>query len=167
MLVRYAVWRLAIVRAMARSLEMPALRMHRSCRSAWVCGALTFALLPCPSNAQTAPSQSTGSAVIGGNVKQHANAVLSIMTYTTVPDVTTSNLSVNSGNTGNPSFGQTQFGGGFTISKSFPLYRGHARLQPLRSDLYRYGGRGAACGADKMEHFQWHGGRRLGFPDHG
>ncbi|PRX30946.1 hypothetical protein B0G75_106389 [Paraburkholderia sp. BL18I3N2] len=122
MLVRDAVRQLAIVRTLARSLEKPTLRMHRSCRAAWVCGALTFALLPCSSNAQTAPSQSTGSAVVGGNVKQHANAVLSIMTYTTVPDVTTSNLSVNNGTTGNPGFGQTQFGGGFTISKSFPLY---------------------------------------------
>jgi hypothetical protein len=60
--------------------------------------------------------------VIGGNVKQHADAVLAIMTYTTVPDVTTSSLSINSGATGNPSFGQTQLGGGFTLSKSFPLY---------------------------------------------
>jgi hypothetical protein len=60
--------------------------------------------------------------VVGGDVKQHANAVLAIMTYTTVPDVTTSNLSVNSGTTGNPGFGQTQFGGGFTISKFVPLY---------------------------------------------
>ncbi|WP_243856756.1 hypothetical protein [Paraburkholderia sp. BL6665CI2N2] len=101
---------------------MPALPTRRPRRAAWVYGALTFALLPCPSNAQTAPNQPTGSAAVGGNVKQHANAVLSIMTYTTVPDVTTSNLSVNNGTTGNPGFGQTQFGGGFTISKSFPLY---------------------------------------------
>jgi hypothetical protein len=55
-------------------------------------------------------------------VKQHADAVLAVMSYTTVPDVTTSNLSVNSGTTGNPSFGQTQFGGGFALSRSFPLY---------------------------------------------
>lgn len=30
-------------------------------------------------------------------------------------------LSINNGATGNPGFGQTQFGGGFTISNSFPL----------------------------------------------
>jgi hypothetical protein len=35
---------------------------------------------------------------------------------------TTSSLSINSGATGNPGFGQTQLGGGFTLSKSFPLY---------------------------------------------
>ncbi|WP_213302709.1 hypothetical protein [Paraburkholderia sacchari] len=83
---------------------------------------LLAVLLPCHSNAQTAAGPLSGKTVVGGNVKQHADAVLAIMTYTTVPDVTTSNLSVNSGSTGNPGFGQTQFGGGFTISKSFPLY---------------------------------------------
>jgi hypothetical protein len=101
---------------------MPPFRLQCSRRTSWTCAALAFTLLPHLSNAQTGPGQSTGTTVIGGNVKQHANAVLAIMTYTTVPDVTTSNLSVNSGTTGNPGFGQTQFGGGFTISKSFPLY---------------------------------------------
>lgn len=60
--------------------------------------------------------------MIGTNVKSLANGVLSIMTYTTVPDVTTSSLSINNGASGNPGFGQTQLGGGFTISRSFPLY---------------------------------------------
>ena len=64
---------------------MPALEMHWSCRAAWACAALAFALLPCPSNAQAQPGQLTSNTVIGGNVKQHANAVLAIMTYTTVP----------------------------------------------------------------------------------
>ncbi|KDR41743.1 hypothetical protein BG61_15830 [Caballeronia glathei] len=60
--------------------------------------------------------------MVGANVKGHADAVLAVMTYTTVPDVTTSSLSINSGATGNPGFGQTQLGGGFTISRTFPLY---------------------------------------------
>ncbi|MGC7403139.1 hypothetical protein ACPWR0_04785 [Pandoraea pneumonica] len=59
---------------------------------------------------------------IGGDVKSHANSVLAIMSYTTVPDVTTSSLSINNGSTGNPGFWQTQLGGGFTLSRSFPLY---------------------------------------------
>jgi hypothetical protein len=109
--------------------------MHRSCRASWACTALALALQPCLSHAQTAPGQLTSSTVIGGNVKQHANAVLSIMTYTTVPDVTTSNLSVNNGATGNPGFGQTQFGGGFTLSRSFPLYlegtAAYSRYDPI------------------------------------
>jgi hypothetical protein len=90
--------------------------------SSRACVAVSMALLSCLSKAQSAPGQLSGNTVIGGNVKQHADAVLAVMTYTTVPDVTTSNLSVNNGVSGNPSFGQTQFGGGFTMSRSFPLY---------------------------------------------
>jgi len=61
-------------------------------------------------------------AVVDTNVKNYANAVLAIMSYTAVPDVTTSSLSINSGTTGNPGFGQSQLGGGFTLSRTFPLY---------------------------------------------
>jgi hypothetical protein len=86
------------------------------------CAGLVLALLSFQSRAQVTPDSLSNRTVVGGNVKQHADAVLAIMTYTTVPDVTTSSLSINSGATGNPGFGQTQLGGGFPISKSFPLY---------------------------------------------
>ncbi|MEI5998609.1 hypothetical protein H3V53_15770 [Paraburkholderia bengalensis] len=93
--------------------------------------ALIAALLPGASNAQALSNPS----IVGGNVKKHADAVLAVMTYTTVPDVTTSNLSVNNGTTGNPGFGQTQLGGGFTLSKSFPLYMegtlAYSRYDPI------------------------------------
>jgi hypothetical protein len=56
------------------------------------------------------------------NVQEQANSVLAIMSYTTVPDVTTSSLAINNGATGNPGFAQTQLGGGFTLSNAFPLY---------------------------------------------
>ncbi|WP_237165104.1 hypothetical protein [Pandoraea vervacti] len=59
---------------------------------------------------------------VGTNVRSHANSVLAVMSYTTVPDVTTSSLSINNGTTGDPGFWQTQLGGGFTLSRSFPLY---------------------------------------------
>ncbi|BCZ84025.1 hypothetical protein PTKU64_77000 [Paraburkholderia terrae] len=85
------------------------------------CG-LIVTLHPVQGFAQATPGPLSSQAVVGGNVKRHADAVLAVMTYTTVPDVTTSSLSINSGTTGNPSFGQSQLGGGFTISKSFPLY---------------------------------------------
>jgi hypothetical protein len=101
---------------------MPARRQHWPHRALGACAALSLSLLPCASHAQVVPGQLSSNTVIGGNVKQHADAVLAIMTYTTVPDVTTSNLSVNNGLTGNPGFGQTQFGGGFTLSRTFPLY---------------------------------------------
>ncbi|MGF6546462.1 hypothetical protein [Paraburkholderia youngii] len=101
---------------------MPALRKRWSLRALGAGAALPLSLLSGPSHAQVVPGQLSSNTVIGGNVKQHADAVLAIMSYTTVPDVTTSNLSVNNGLTGNPGFGQTQFGGGFTLSRSFPLY---------------------------------------------
>lgn len=84
--------------------------------------AVLVAMLPSHAQAQAIPDQLSDRTVIGGNIKQHADAVLAVMTYTTVPDVTTSSLSINSGATGNPGFGQTQLGGGFTLSRSFPLY---------------------------------------------
>ncbi|MGF6290945.1 hypothetical protein [Paraburkholderia youngii] len=101
---------------------MPAFRKRWSLRALGAGAALPLSLLSGPSHAQVVPGQLSSNTVIGGNVKQHADAVLAIMSYTTVPDVTTSNLSVNNGLTGNPGFGQTQFGGGFTLSRSFPLY---------------------------------------------
>ncbi|TCG08448.1 hypothetical protein BZM27_12050 [Paraburkholderia steynii] len=85
------------------------------------CG-LIVTLHPVQGFAQATPGSLSSRTVVGGNVKQHADAVLAVMTYTTVPDVTTSSLSINSGTTGNPGFGQSQLGGGFTISRSFPLY---------------------------------------------
>ena len=84
---------------------------------------LIIALLPLPAHAQAVPDQQLSNrTVIGGNVKRHADAVLAVMSYTTVPDVTTSSLSINNATSGNPGFGQSQLGGGFTISRSFPLY---------------------------------------------
>src|SRR6516225_10799721 len=77
---------------------------------------------PLQLHAQSVSDQLSSRTVIGGNIKRHADAVLSIMSYTTVPDVTTSSLSINNGTTGNPGFGQTQLGGGFTLSRTFPLY---------------------------------------------
>jgi hypothetical protein len=81
-------------------------------------------LLPLPRDlrAQGISPSFSSRTFVGANVKNYANAVLSIMSYTTVPDVTTSSLSINNGATGNPGFGQTQLGGGFTLSRSFPLY---------------------------------------------
>lgn len=100
-----------------------------------ICIVVLGALMPGASHAQAGPGQLSSNTVIGGNVKRHADAVLAVMSYTTVPDVTTSNLSVNNGATGNPGFGQTQLGGGFTLSRSFPLYMegtlAYSRYDPI------------------------------------
>ncbi|CAB3658400.1 hypothetical protein ABIE53_005795 [Burkholderia sp. OAS925] len=97
-------------------------RRHRANSRAITCAGIVLIVISLQSRAQVAPDALSSRAVVGGNVKRHADAVLAVMSYTTVPDVTTSSLSINSGTTGNPGFGQTQLGGGFTLSKSFPLY---------------------------------------------
>jgi hypothetical protein len=62
------------------------------------------------------------SGVVGVDVQKLANAVLAVMGFTVTPDVTTGSLSIFNQATGNPNFRQGSVGGGFTISRSFPLY---------------------------------------------
>jgi len=71
-----------------------------------------------------AMGQATGGgwSLINGNLQKRVDGVLTLMTYTLFPDVTTSTLSITSGASGNPGFVMTQLGGGFTVSRSFPLY---------------------------------------------
>lgn len=63
-----------------------------------------------------------GPAVKVGSVKDQANNLLKLMAYTIIPDVTTSSLSVKSAESDDASINMTQFGGGFTVSKSVPVY---------------------------------------------
>lgn len=60
--------------------------------------------------------------MVGANVQKRANGVLALMGYTLTPDVTTGSLAINDGSAANPDFSQTSLGGGFTWSKSVPLY---------------------------------------------
>ncbi|MDM0045916.1 hypothetical protein QTH91_15615 [Variovorax dokdonensis] len=55
-------------------------------------------------------------------IKDHADGILSLMAYSVVPDLASSNLSIKNGATENPSVFMTQLGGGDTISKSIPVY---------------------------------------------
>ena len=84
-------------------------------------------IAPCVTLAQ-------GFGVVGANVQKRANGVLALMGYTLTPDVTTGSLSINDGSAANPDFSQTSLGGGFTLSKSFPLYlegtAGYSRYDP-------------------------------------
>ena len=81
--------------------------------------ALTLALAPAAAMSQTSGGRFS---LINGNLQKRVNGVLSLMQYTTFPDVTTSSLSITSGATGNPGFSMVQLGGGGTLSRSFPLY---------------------------------------------
>ena len=71
---------------------------------------------------------------VGGNVQKRVNGVLALMGYMLTPDVTTGSLAISNDATGNPDFALTTLGGGFTVSKEFPLYLegtlGYSRYDP-------------------------------------
>jgi hypothetical protein len=70
----------------------------------------------------------------GVNIEKAVNGVLGLMGYMLTPDVTTGSLSLSNEPTGNPDLGLTSLGGGFTMSKTFPLYLegtvGYSRYDP-------------------------------------
>ncbi|OAT21456.1 hypothetical protein [Buttiauxella noackiae] len=70
----------------------------------------------------------------GNLIKQRANAVLSLMSYTVIPDITASDLNIGSGTNEKNSLSITQFGGGATLSESVPIYLegtlGYSRYDP-------------------------------------
>ena len=74
------------------------------------------------------------SRVIGANVQKITNGVLMLMGYSLTPDVTTGALSFSNVETGNPGYSMTSLGGGFTLSRGFPLYlegtAGYSRYDP-------------------------------------
>ena len=82
-----------------------------------------------------AQAQIFGRAVLGANVQKLANGIVGVMSYTVAPDVTTSSLAINNSGTSNAGLSLTQFGGGFTWSKSTPLYlegnAAYARYDPI------------------------------------
>jgi hypothetical protein len=69
------------------------------------------------------------------DVERLANGVLGVMSYTVAPDVTTSSLAISNAAIGNPGLTMSQFGGGFTWSKSLPLYlegnAAYSRFDPV------------------------------------
>jgi hypothetical protein len=71
---------------------------------------------------------------VGVDLQKLANAVLAVMGFTVTPDVTTGSLSIFNQETGNPHFKQGSVGGGFTVSKTHPLYlegtAAYARYDP-------------------------------------
>lgn len=83
-----------------------------------------------------APALALGQAptLIGGDLQKRANGVLAMMGYMLTPDVTTGNLGISNAATGNPDFGMSTMGGGFTLRKEYPLYLegtlGYARYDP-------------------------------------
>ena len=68
------------------------------------------------------------------DIKRRADAVVGLMSFTLTPDVTTGSLSLSNEPTGNPDLALTTLGGGFTMSRDFPLYlegtAGYSRYDP-------------------------------------
>ena len=60
--------------------------------------------------------------IIGSNVKRYANDALALMSFTVVPDLTSSFLSISSSGGQNTDLMMTQFAGGATVSKEYPVY---------------------------------------------
>ena len=60
--------------------------------------------------------------LLNGRLQKRVNGILSFMQYTFFPDVTTSSLSITNSASGNPNLLMGQLGGGFTWSRSSPLY---------------------------------------------
>lgn len=58
----------------------------------------------------------------GNRVKQHADDVLALMSFSVVPDLTSSFLSISSAGSDKKSLAMTQLAGGDIISKNFPIY---------------------------------------------
>jgi hypothetical protein len=89
--------------------------------------AFVAALAPAPADAQT-------SGIPEARLQERANALLTLMGFGLTPDVTTGSLSISDNATGDPRVQSTSLGGGFTVSRSLPLYlegtAGYARYDP-------------------------------------
>lgn len=55
-------------------------------------------------------------------IKAIADGVLTLMSFTVLPDITTSSLSIQNTAQKDPGLQQAVFGGGFTVSKELPIY---------------------------------------------
>ncbi|MEH8227257.1 autotransporter domain-containing protein [Aeromonas veronii] len=88
--------------------------MHRSCSS--LLQMLLPMLLALSGSAVKAATQDQEWA------QERANAVLSLMTFTVVPDITASNLDIGSGTNQSAALNMTQIGGGATMSEAVPIY---------------------------------------------
>jgi len=60
--------------------------------------------------------------VTGTRLQERVNGALSLMQYNLAPEITASSLSISGGDAGTTGLSMAAVGGGFTWSKSFPLY---------------------------------------------
>ena len=67
-------------------------------------------------------SVSARAQVNDADLQKRANAILTLMGFSLVPDVTTGALSISDQSAGNPYFRQTSIAGGGRLKKDVPLY---------------------------------------------
>ncbi len=72
--------------------------------------------------AALAQAQQPPLTVSGARIQKVANGVLGLMGYSVVPDLTSSTLAIDSAGTGNPQITMSQLAGGFTLSRTTPVY---------------------------------------------
>lgn len=98
-------------------------------------------------------------------LREIADGALTIMAYTVFPGITTSSLSIENDSGDDPRISQITFGGGFTLSKNFPLYLegnlGYSRYDP---DLIVSSGQEEQSISTKWNSFSATGGIGWDFP---
>jgi hypothetical protein len=103
--------------------------------------------------------------LVGGDLQKRVNGVLALMGYMLTPDITTGSLAISNAATGNPDFAMTTAGGGFTVSKAFPLYLegtlGYSRYDPT---FVASNGQAQGSVAAKWEAYSATGGVGWDFP---
>ena len=96
-------------------------------RRALVAVGLVYALAPAPAAAQP-------SGPVDRRLEERANELLTLMGFGLTPDVTAGSLSISDTGGGDPRVQSATLGGGFTVSRSWPLYlegtAAYARYDP-------------------------------------
>ncbi|MFM4826045.1 hypothetical protein ACEUDJ_14390 [Aeromonas bivalvium] len=71
---------------------------------------------------------------VDARLQERANAVVSLMTFNVIPDITSSNLDISGGSGQQAALTMSQLGGGATMSKEVPIYLegnlGYSRYDP-------------------------------------
>lgn len=79
--------------------------------------------------------QAHAAALSDADLQKRTDAILGLMGFSLTPDVTTGSLSIANTPTGNPNIALSTLGGGFTVSRDFPLYlegtAGYSRYDPI------------------------------------
>jgi hypothetical protein len=123
-----------------------------------------FAALVLGTACALAPPLALGQ-LVGADLQKRVNGVLALMGYMLTPDVTTGSLAISNAATGNPDFGMTTAGGGFTVSREFPLYLegtlGYSRYDPT---FVASGGQAQGSVAAKWDAYSATGGIGWDFP---